>query len=213
MCGQALRPGARCPNYWCQRRDRGFSVAFSIGAYDGALRHALTRYKYQEERWLGPTFARMLASYMTSNLRWFEEFDLIAPVPAFAGRGARRDWDPVGAVAEQMAVLLGPAWDVAPGLLAKARETPALTGLPWARRQAVAVGPLRHALRVVDRRRVVGARVLVVDDVFTEGATLREVARVLCAAGATDVAGLAIARRNWSEGPPASGERGQIVDR
>jgi predicted amidophosphoribosyltransferase len=50
--------------------------------------------------------------------------------------------------------------------------------------------------------------VLVIDDVFTEGSTLREVARALVTAGATEVAGLALTRQPWAARPgdePACG--------
>jgi predicted amidophosphoribosyltransferase len=51
---------------------------------------------------------------------------------------------------------------------------------------------------------VAGARVLVLDDVLTDGSTLREVARVLRRAGAREVAGLILARPAWRERPPDS---------
>ena len=41
------------------------------------------------------------------------------------------------------------------------------------------------------------ARILVIDDVLTEGSTLREVARALRGAGAREVAGLVLARPAW----------------
>ena len=65
-------------------------------------------------------------------------------------------------------------------------------------RRAVAEGSLRRALRVVAPRQVAGARILVVDDVFTEGSTLREVARTLLMVGAEEVAGLVLARQPWT---------------
>jgi predicted amidophosphoribosyltransferase len=79
----------------------------------------------------------------------------------------------------------------------KVAETPAMAGLSLSRRRVCAEGALRHALRVDDGHRVRGARVLVVDDVFTEGSTLREVARALRLAGAEEVAGVALARQPW----------------
>ncbi len=74
-------------------------------------------------------------------------------------------------------------------------------------RQRLARGPLRQALLVPDPERLVGARVLVVDDVLTEGSTLREVARALRLAGAEEVAGLVLARPVWT-GRPGPGRPG-----
>jgi predicted amidophosphoribosyltransferase len=54
---------------------------------------------------------------------------------------------------------------------------------------------------------VAGSRILVIDDVFTEGSTLREVARALVKAGADEVAGLTLARQPWQPAGPTHGTR------
>jgi predicted amidophosphoribosyltransferase len=213
VCGLDLSwpdAGGMCPNRWCRRADRSFSVVFSLAVHHGALRHALLRYKYREERWWGKHFARMLAGYLHSNATWFEEFDLLAAVPAYAGPGARRRWDPVRQIVEHAGPLLGAAWHVEPDLVVKTSETPAMQGLDWAARQAAATGPLREALSVPDSSVVAGARIVVFDDVMTEGSTLREVARSLRLAGAAEVAGLVLARRVWSERCEARGGGGTV---
>jgi predicted amidophosphoribosyltransferase len=51
---------------------------------------------------------------------------------------------------------------------------------------------------------VAGARILVLDDVLTEGSTLREVARALRHAGAREVAGLVLARPAWRDRSPGA---------
>lgn len=74
-----------------------------------------------------------------------------------------------------------------------------MQGRPWTDRQAIASGPLRRSLVVTAPAAVAGARVLVLDDVLTEGSTLREVARALRGAGAREVAGLVLARPAWRD--------------
>ncbi|HBV94617.1 MAG TPA: hypothetical protein DEG26_07970 [Chloroflexi bacterium] len=67
-------------------------------------------------------------------------------------------------------------------------------------RRRLAAERLRPALRVPDPRRTAGKRLLVVDDVFTDGRTLDEVARALrLQGGATEVCGLALCRQPWRE--------------
>jgi predicted amidophosphoribosyltransferase len=166
--------------------------------YDGALRGAIVRYKYRQELWWADVFARMVARYLEANTTWFEEFDLIVPVPSYLGPGGRRGWDPVGRIAARLQALVGPLWEVAPSAVVKWAETPAMQGRDWPTRQAVAAGPLRQSLVVPEPSVVAGARILVFDDVLTDGSTLREVARRLRAAGAREVAGLALARPPWS---------------
>ena len=184
VCGQGLASRGTCPNRWCRRSDRGFSVVFAVGVHDGALRHAVLRYKYQRELWWAGVFARLFADYLLSHATWFEEFDLLVPAPAYAGPAARRDWDPVGEIAARLRPLVEPLWDTAIGAVAKRAETPAMQGRGWAARQAIASGALRRALVIPAPPVVAGARVLVLDDVLTEGSTLREIARALRRAGA-----------------------------
>jgi predicted amidophosphoribosyltransferase len=61
----------------------------------------------------------------------------------------------------------------------------------------VAETQLRPALEVLEPDRVDGKFVIVFDDVFTGGLTLREVALKLRAAGARKVYGLALARQPY----------------
>lgn len=203
VCGQRFAGGAgpdRCPNRWCRRPDRGFSVAFAAGVHRGDLRRAIARYKYRGERRLCGAFADMVARYVTDRAPWFEEFDMVTAVPAYLGPGSRRTWDPVGAVLQALPDRLGPGWAVEPGLVAKTAETPGMAGRGWAERQRIAQGPLRRSLLVPDPAAVRGAQILVLDDVLTEGSTLREVALALRRAGASDVAGLVIGRPAWAPG-------------
>ncbi len=174
-----------------------------MGCYQGELRRAIVGYKYRDERYRAPALAGILARYLQGHHSWFEEYDLVTDVPAFVGPGARRPWSPVGVILDELAARLGPGWDVRRGLVAKVAETEPMNGLGSWDRARVAEGPLRRALRVTTPgpgggpgggRALAGARVLVVDDVFTEGSTLREVARALRAAGAEEVAGLVLAR-------------------
>jgi predicted amidophosphoribosyltransferase len=203
VCSQALPVGGPCPNRWCRRGDRAWSVVFAAGAHDRALRRAVVRYKYRGERWWAAAFARTLADYLAARATWFEEFDLLVPMPCYQGLSARRGWDPVGEIAVRLGPLVAPAWEMQYGAVVKRAETPAMQGHDWAARQAIATGPLRRSLWVPDPAMVAGARVLVLDDVLTEGSTLREVARALRLAGAREVAGLVLARPRWRERPPS----------
>ncbi|MGH9054858.1 MAG: ComF family protein [Acidimicrobiales bacterium] len=182
-------------------------MVFAVGVHCGARRHALGRYKYLGERWWADVFARSIARHLEDHATWFEDFDFIVPMPSYIGCGARRAWDPVGELAARLESLVAPRWDLQPDAIVKRAETPAMRGRPWSERQAIAAGPLRRALAVPSPALVDEARILVLDDVLTEGGTLREVARALRLAGAREVAGLVLARPVWYEHPPAPGRR------
>jgi predicted amidophosphoribosyltransferase len=69
--------------------------------------------------------------------------------------------------------------------------------LSLSERRHVASTVLRESLTVPDPSLVSNKNILVFDDVFTDGCTLREVARALLNAGAATVAGIVLARQPW----------------
>jgi predicted amidophosphoribosyltransferase len=200
-CEQILEPGQRCRNDWCDRVDRWWSVLWAVGVHAGPLRTAIVAYKYRNQRWWAEVFGRLLVGYLDERMPWFDGYDLLVPMPAYTGVGARRDWDPVGRLVRVAESLAGGRWPVEWDVVQKTAETPPMAGVGLGRRRHRAEGALRRSLRVTHPDRVAGARVLVIDDVFTEGSTLREVARALAAAGATEVAGLALTRQPWTGRP------------
>jgi predicted amidophosphoribosyltransferase len=110
---------------------------------------------------------------------------LVVPVPMHPRRLRARGFNPALAVARAVGRAI--AAPVAPTALERLRDTPTQTGLDaLARRRN-----LRGAMRA---RHAVPDRVWLVDDVITTGATLREAARALRAAGARNVVALAAAR-------------------
>jgi ComF family protein len=197
VCGQGLVGAGPCPNRWCGRADRAFSVVFAVGRYDQALRGALHSYKFRDQRWWAGVFARLLAGELARHANWFEEFDVIVGMPAYCGPGARRTWDHVRVILAELDRQTGGGWDLQPDALGKVAETPRLSGRTRWDRERIAQGYLRPALELRLPAVVDGARVLVVDDVFTEGSSLHEVARLLRRGGAQEVAGLVLGRPEW----------------
>jgi predicted amidophosphoribosyltransferase len=205
-CG-AIRAGAVCPTTWCQRADRGWSVVFGVGVHAGGLQRAILRYKYGGERWWAGVLGGLLAGYLDAWSPWFEDFDLLVPMPSYLGPGARRRWDPVGEMVAVCSSLVGPLWPVGWGAVIKRHETTPMSNTRRPVRQGRAAGELRRSLVVPDPAAVAGLRILVVDDVLAEGSTLREVARALRRAGAREVAGLVLARPEWHSSPAPPGAR------
>jgi ComF family protein len=112
---------------------------------------------------------------------------LVIPVPLSPKRRRRRGYNQADLVAGALAAMLG--LPVRPDALSRERETPSQVGLdPAARRRNV-----EGAFRAL-RAEVEGQVVLLVDDLFTTGATLASCARALRAAGSKEVYGLTVGR-------------------
>jgi ComF family protein len=112
---------------------------------------------------------------------------LVIPVPLSPKRRRRRGYNQADLVAGALAGMLG--LPVRSDALSRERETPSQVGLdPAARRRNV-----EGAFRAL-RAEVEGQVVLLVDDLFTTGATLASCAQALRAAGSSEVYGLTVGR-------------------
>jgi predicted amidophosphoribosyltransferase len=199
VCGQRLDDGC-CPNTVCRYGDRFFSRIYTVSERPEEMFGAIYRYKYGDDRsWAdnrswAEVLGRVLVGYLEEHREEMERFDVITTGAIYVGPRAIRLWDYLRLVLEA-ADRAGPGWPFAPGLIAKSGPTGRFLGISVAARREIAEGELRSALSVPDPARVAGRRVLVFDDVYSEGFSLREMARALLDAGAAEVAGLVFTRR------------------
>ena len=114
------------------------------------------------------------------------EADCIVPVPLSAGRLRERGYNHALEIARQVARATGKR--LAPELCERRRDTPPQIGLPLAERAKNVRGAF-HCPQLVG-----GARIAVLDDVMTTGATLDEIAATLKRAGAARVENWVVAR-------------------
>jgi predicted amidophosphoribosyltransferase len=194
VCGQVLADGGSCPNTVCGFADRSFSRLYTVSSGADEMWSAIYRFKYGEERDLAEVLGRVLVGCLEDNREDLAGYDLITTGAIYVGPRAHRLWDYLRVIV-QAAQREGPGWVFAPGLIAKAGPTGRFLGISAEERREIAEGELRALLSVPEPERVAGRRVLVLDDVYSEGFSLREMARVLLRAGATEVAGLVFTRR------------------
>jgi ComF family protein len=180
----------------CRRVPFAFAETGVAGEYGAALADAIVAMKHRGRRDLACRLARLLVEPMVRVLGHgqFGPGDAIVPVPLHARKLRRRGFNQALELARGAMRLLGAGGVAIPmlerTLLRRARDTRELGHLgPIARLQEVA-----GAFAVADPARLRGRRVLLVDDVFTTGATLNECAGELRAAGAVDVRVVALAR-------------------
>ncbi|BAX91358.1 hypothetical protein MSG_01199 [Mycobacterium shigaense] len=176
------------PHLISPRVDAGVPV-FALGRYAGARRQAILAVKEHGRGDLVPPLARALATGVHRLLSWgmVEAPLTIVPAPTRRQAARRRGGDPVTRIATH-AVAGHPEIGVAAALRLRALTRDS-AGLGSAARQRNIAG------RAVLRRRAMPSdpEVLVVDDVVTTGATARESARVLAAAGVRVAGVLALA--------------------
>lgn len=177
--------GDDCP--WCRDHGLRFDRTFTLGIYHDDLREAVLRSKYNGSEALTAALTTLLFRRYEAALRELQ-IDFIAPVPMYWARRIRRGHSGPEISSGVLAQLL--AKKDYPHLLVRRRNTQPQVGLSITARH----DNVRHAFAVRRRRRVVGKRVLLVDDVLTTGATCSEAARELKQAGAALVVIAVLAR-------------------
>jgi ComF family protein len=180
-----LGAGALCGG--CAARAPAFQRARAVFRYDDASRGLILAFKHGDRLDAVPAFARWLAGAGAALLA---EADLVVPVPLHRRRLFQRRYNQAALLAQALA--RRGATPVATQLLLRRRNTPSQGHLRASQRRRNVAGAF--AVAPGGAARLAGLRVLLVDDVFTTGATLEAAARPLLAAGARQVDCLTLAR-------------------
>jgi ComF family protein len=169
---------------WCPRCARELAALpviphiehdiISSGPHSGVLQSAVQGLKYYGVRALADPLGERAAAVVNG---WRPT--LVVPVPASAARIRSRGYNQAALIAEACGRALHVPVD--PAALRRRRETRSQVGLTRAERLENVVGAF-----TADPSRVAGAAVLLVDDVYTTGATLRECLSALREAGASE---------------------------
>jgi ComF family protein len=179
----------------CRMAPPEFERAAAWGEYNAGMRETIQLLKFERmdtmARPLGRLLARVIERMAAEGMR--RELTVIA-VPLFASKQRRRGYNQSVLLAnEAMRVLeRSGEWSLRRGhrAMVRTRETESQFGLSsHARRKN-----LRGAFAVTDPQAVGGRAVLLIDDIYTTGATARECARVLRQAGAAEVWVATVAR-------------------
>ncbi len=174
-CGTPLVSDAAATCGDCLKNEPPFKRAVNFGLYDGVLRSAINLLKYRGIRRLsGPLSGMMLGI-------GFPDVDAVIPVPLYEKRLRQREFNQSALLAANIARHIGAA--LVTGCLLKIRDTPPQVGL----RSRERIKNIRGAFDIRDGCRLRGRKVLLIDDVVTTGATVRECSRVLKKAGAGDI--------------------------
>jgi predicted amidophosphoribosyltransferase len=192
-CDEPLVGGA-CPNTVCRLPDREFSRLYTVSEDADGTWDVIYRYKYGGEKQLADDLGGMLVRFLDDHRDELRRFDVLTTTALYIGPRAQRLWDYLALVVDA-AERLDQTWPFAKDVIVKTEPTGRFLGIGVDSRRQIAEGELRSALQVPDPERVEGQRVLVIDDAYSEGFTLREMARALRRAGAAEVAGLVFVRR------------------
>jgi ComF family protein len=161
--------------------------ARAVVTHDGAARQLVQRLKYGDRTELAPWMAQWM---LRAGHSLIGECDVAVPVPLHARRYLLRRYNQSAELARTIAASSGLSFE--PGALIRVKATRQQVGLTAIQRQA----NVRGAFRVPADREitVAGRSILLVDDVYTTGATIAAAAKALLRAGAAHVDVLTFSR-------------------
>jgi ComF family protein len=183
----------------CRESLVNFDTAYSFGSYEGPLRKLIHLFKYAKvESLAGP-----LSRFLLQALPLDQNFDLIIAMPMHWRKRWERGFNQAELLARPVARRYGLKLS---SNLRRKRYTPPQARLSEPERRE----NLRGSFAVKRPEQIADRRILLIDDVFTTGATLRAAAAVLKTAGAVRVSALTLARvdrRGFHTDFALSGER------
>ena len=187
VCGQpldAIVPGmAVCGK--CLKDPPHFRQAEAVFKYNDTSKKLILAYKHGDHIELTELFVKWMA---TNSKALIEKNDILIPVPLHWKRLLKRKYNQSALLAQRLAKRYGKEY--APLVLVRKKATPSQGHLSPKERKKNVTG----VFEVKRPEQIQGKAILLIDDVFTTGATVGECAKVLLKAGAKSVDVLTLAR-------------------
>jgi ComF family protein len=174
-CGRPLVSDVSLTCGECLKNEPSFTWARSFGLYEGTLREAIHHLKYYGIKRL----ARPLSDLMITME--FPRADAMIPVPLYKKRLRKREFNHAALLGRYLAGYSG--IPLVMNTLVKVRDTAPQVGLNAKDRKK----NIKNAFDITNRGPVLEKDIVLVDDVYTTGATIRECSELLKKEGANNI--------------------------
>ena len=178
-CSRPIRDERREFCRDCEEKEQAFDKAFAAFVYEKGMRESVLRMKFENRREYLDFYAAALWQESRGFLKETRP-EAIIPVPMHPRKVRERGFDQCRLLADKLRTRSG--IPVLRGCIVRERYTKPQKGLSGAERRKNMAG----AFRVPDPSRL-PKRVLLLDDIFTTGNTVNEIARVLRAGGVRQI--------------------------
>ena len=172
----------------CRKMQPSFDWARSAVRYDGTAKICIRRFKYNAGFWLQDELVDWLVALWRTCPRTVRQADFAVGVPLYPKRERERGYNQADLLGKEFGRRVGIPFRRR--VLWRKKATATQTHLTAAQR----VHNVKGVFHVPWPGRVRGAKIVLVDDVMTTGATVNECARALKTAGAASVMVLTVAR-------------------
>ncbi len=153
-----------------------------------SIRDTIFRFKYDGFKRYGRILGEIMADYVLENdLKMILEADMVVPVPLWKGKEKTRGFNQAALMAERFSEITGIPY--ADDIIIRVRDTVPQSSLRRHQRNA----NISSAFRVIDEDRVRDKKILLLDDIYTTGSTIKECAKNFYVLGAERVMYIALA--------------------
>jgi ComF family protein len=164
-----------------------FAQARAVAGFETVIMDAIHKFKYSRSLFAGNALGCLMADFSFPDFV-FSEYSLLIPVPLHIKRLRERGFNQSLLLAKEIG--RKHKLPVNFSLLKRIKFTLTQTGLNKIEREK----NIKGAFAVKDKKKVAGRNIILIDDVYTTGATINECSRVLLKAGAQKVAVLTLSR-------------------
>jgi len=172
----------------CKRKKYSFEFSRSTGIYNKVLKKCIHLLKYYGEKKLAKPLGKLMVDYLLKNNEFENKFDLIIPVPLHKNDLKKRGFNQ----SLLLSKIIGDYFSIPVGesILIKHKITPFQVNLSKKEREK----NILKAFSVEKPEEINGKSIMILDDVFTTGATVEECAKELIKSRAKNIFVLTLAR-------------------
>ncbi len=169
VCG-APKTGKKC--WVCDTNNFRFDRARSVFMFNKVVQNLIHEFKYNEMTRIAKFFGKYSQEYL-NKYQPFDHVDYIVPVPLHTVRKRDRGFNQAEYLTQEISKNMG--WKHLPTLIKRKRFTQTQTKLKKTQRK----DNVSHAFSINSKYNIKGKNILLVDDVFTTGATANSIAEIL----------------------------------
>jgi len=190
-CGRHIKLEDKNPNMEvctaCQKKNLHFNRAWSVCSYNNKMKDLLHLFKYKNKTALRKPLGRLLVEFIQNFNIPIQRFDFIIPMPLHHVRLREREYNQSQLLTQELSKAF--SLRISKNNLLRIRNTKPQSSLsPSERWQNI-----KEAFQVRYPEEINDKDVLIVDDLYTTGATASEASLSLKQAGAKDICVLTMA--------------------
>lgn len=183
----------------CSGRDTFFEKARSCFIYQMPIKQLIVQLKYNHKKYIAKILAKYLAFSYYQN---FFNCDTVVYTPMTKEREKQRGYNQARILAEQFCKIT--KLNINHDCLVKVKETARQASILNSKER---YENLKGSFKIINKQKIVGKRLLIIDDVMTTGATVELISEQLLKAGASAVCVLTVA--SVSKGPEGKISNGE----